>query len=305
MNTQNHFGNVAAPARSMSPTVKSGTMSIFRSSASLPWQGFVLERRVFFPETCLGNSIDRHERHVIAMLCSSVSRGERLDLAGKFVPYMKTSGAITVLPKGPAPHSRLLTSSDQLYCSFEEEFIDSVAGEMDDRLPLQPRCRVLMQDWHTSQLLSLLLTELEAGAPSGTFYAESLALALASRFLMLATDVSKTWPSEPSAFPPGRLARVKEFINVHLDHDLSLSALAAASGYSRTHFLRIFRAATGMTPHKYVMEERIVRAQRLLAKQTLSVADIAVSCGFSSQAHMTLLFRKRLGTTPAEYRRRQ
>jgi AraC family transcriptional regulator len=59
-----------------------------------------------------------------------------------------------------------------------------------------------------------------------------------------------------------------------------------------------------MTPHQYVIQRRILNAERLLAKDDIALADIAVACGFSSQAHFTLAFRKEVGVTPAEYRRR-
>jgi AraC family transcriptional regulator len=84
---------------------------------------------------------------------------------------------------------------------------------------------------------------------------------------------------------------------------LSLASLANESGYSRAHFLRMFRAATGLTPHQYVLERRLSAAQQLLRQSTMLLADIALKCGFSSQTYMNDVFRKRLGVTPQKYRR--
>jgi AraC family transcriptional regulator len=67
----------------------------------------------------------------------------------------------------------------------------------------------------------------------------------------------------------------------------------------------MFRESTGTTPHQYVMQRRIVHAEELLSLHELGVAEIAVACGFSSQAHLTLAFKKQTGQTPAEYRRTQ
>jgi AraC family transcriptional regulator len=80
----------------------------------------------------------------------------------------------------------------------------------------------------------------------------------------------KEWLSSPSLFPPRKLARVKELIEANLEGDLSLKILARESGYSRAHFARLFRAATGMTAHRYVLERRIPRARQLLAQPDLS-----------------------------------
>jgi AraC family transcriptional regulator len=65
----------------------------------------------------------------------------------------------------------------------------------------------------------------------------------------------------------------------------------------------LFRASTGFTPHQYVLDLRLRRAQERLKESGTSIIDVAVSCGFSSQSHMTSLFRQRLEMTPATFRR--
>jgi AraC family transcriptional regulator len=88
-----------------------------------------------------------------------------------------------------------------------------------------------------------------------------------------------------------------------LDVDLDLQSLANETGYSRTHFMRMFRAATGQTPHHYILQLRLTRARDLLRERRNSLIDIAALCGFSSQSHMATAFRQMLGITPTEYRR--
>jgi AraC family transcriptional regulator len=65
----------------------------------------------------------------------------------------------------------------------------------------------------------------------------------------------------------------------------------------------MFRAATGLTPHQYVLEMRLSTAQQLLRQSKISLVDVALKCGFSSQTHMNDVFRTQLGVTPQEYRR--
>jgi len=65
----------------------------------------------------------------------------------------------------------------------------------------------------------------------------------------------------------------------------------------------MFREATGVTPHQYVLDVRLRHAQEWLRKKNSALIDIAAHCGFSSQSHMTSVFRKRLGVTPGEFRR--
>jgi AraC family transcriptional regulator len=274
-------------------------------SASLPWRGFRLQKQLFLPIFVFDSYFSRTGRHLISMLCSPVSRGERLNRDGQYVRYTKLYGAITILPsRFIAPPERLITPSEYLYCSFEEHFINDIMDEMDGKLPSEPAFRSLTHDWQVRQILTLMRSEVEAGGPSGVIYGESLALALGTRFLVLGTDLSLSRSSSPSVFPTRKLTRVKELIEANLEGDLSLKALARESGYSRAHFARLFHAATGMTAHSYVLERRILRARQLLAQPDLSLTDIAASSGFATQSHLTFAFRKTFGITPNEFRRK-
>jgi AraC family transcriptional regulator len=92
-------------------------------------------------------------------------------------------------------------------------------------------------------------------------------------------------------------------MRVDISVNLDLATLAAETGYSRAHFLRTFRAATGQTPHRYLMELRLEKARTLLAGGAMALIDIAAECGFSSHAHLTTAFRSRFGMSPSAYRR--
>jgi AraC family transcriptional regulator len=108
-----------------------------------------------------------------------------------------------------------------------------------------------------------------------------------------------------SPLPQAILRRVKEYMEAHLQDNLSLDQLASETRYSRGHFLRMFQAATGMTPHQYLTKRRIERAKRILRdEEGTSLIDIAARCGFSSQSHMTRVFREQTGVTPSAFKRR-
>lgn len=99
------------------------------------------------------------------------------------------------------------------------------------------------------------------------------------------------------------LARIGGYAADHLDGAVSLADLAALTGLSRWGFSRAFKATTGQTPHEFITDMRLARARDLLSAGTESLADVAYACGFSSQSHMTDVFRQKLGTTPGRYRR--
>jgi AraC-like DNA-binding protein len=81
-----------------------------------------------------------------------------------------------------------------------------------------------------------------------------------------------------------------------------LDDLAALAGLSRYHFIRVFRRATGQSPHGYVTTRRIGLARRLLGRGERP-AEVAVACGFADQAHLTRLFRQAFGIAPGRYAR--
>jgi AraC-like DNA-binding protein len=85
--------------------------------------------------------------------------------------------------------------------------------------------------------------------------------------------------------------------------DPDLQTLASEAGYSQSHFLRMFRAATGTTPHQYLLDLRLERVKEFLATQKTPLIEIAAACGFSSQSHLSTAFRRRFGATPSRYAR--
>ncbi len=109
--------------------------------------------------------------------------------------------------------------------------------------------------------------------------------------------------SVPEDLSKQRIRRLAEFIEVHLDDDLSLEALAAEAGVSPLYLPRAFKGALGESPHRYVLQRRIERAKRLLTESDMSVVDVALASGFSSQSHLAAWFLRLVGTTPAAFRR--
>jgi AraC family transcriptional regulator len=102
-----------------------------------------------------------------------------------------------------------------------------------------------------------------------------------------------------------RLRRVIEFIEDHLDHDLTLETIAAQSGLSAIYMGRVFRNAFGLSPHQYVLSRRVERAKQLLRESDFSIAEVAAAAGFSSQSHLSYWFSRRVGVSPGSYRRRE
>ena len=125
--------------------------------------------------------------------------------------------------------------------------------------------------------------------------------------LMEALALLVTRHADPAPIPAktngehARIRKVCDLIEDGLGEDLALDTLAAEARMSSWHFLRVFRRATGATPHLYVLQRRLARARRLLEAGE-SLAEVAAATGFSDQSHLTNRFRRTYGVTPAVFR---
>jgi transcriptional regulator GlxA family with amidase domain len=82
-----------------------------------------------------------------------------------------------------------------------------------------------------------------------------------------------------------------------------VAALAAAAGQGVDAFHRAFRAGSGQTPAQFLIERRVARAAGLLTGGDMPLAGIARACGFPNRHYLTRMFTRRMGASPAAYRR--
>jgi AraC family transcriptional regulator len=111
-------------------------------------------------------------------------------------------------------------------------------------------------------------------------------------------------PNRPAvrALQKWRLKRVVEYVDTNLSSKISLLDLAAVAGLSRMHFACQFRAATGLRPHEFLLQRRIWRSKELMRGTSMTIAEIALTVGFLTQAHFTTVFKRFVGYTPRQWR---
>jgi len=100
-------------------------------------------------------------------------------------------------------------------------------------------------------------------------------------------------------------SRAIQAIEARFAEPLKVGDLAADAGLSAAHFTEVFKKATGITPHQYLMRVRVERVCQALKDNDTPLAEIACNFGFSSQSHLNAAFRKLSGLTPNQYRQRQ
>jgi AraC family transcriptional regulator len=103
---------------------------------------------------------------------------------------------------------------------------------------------------------------------------------------------------------PWQARKVGSHIERNLHRPLRVNELAAIVEQSSSHFARAFKNTFGNTPHAYIRERRMERAEGMLRDGSESLCDIAIDCGLADQAHFCRVFRQYTGTTPGAWRRR-
>ena len=269
------------------------------SSAQLGWDGLAIERRTVQPgekpEVTLGH-------HFLILWEQHVGECERYR-RGQFIPCRHYPNTITTCLPEVSPASRHRSKQEVIVCSMDPAFLHGVEEEM-DKHPEGTIHRLNGQyDAALRELLLLLLGEAEVGGMHGKLYLNSLSTALATRLIYAGRSAQRPQISRVSSLPRRIFLRVVERMRVDAGTNLTLGTLAAESGYSRAHFLRMFRATTGQTPHRYLLELRLNKAHDMVADGSVPLSDVADACGFSSQAHLSTAFRAKFGLAPGRYRR--
>ena len=135
---------------------------------------------------------------------------------------------------------------------------------------------------------------------------EAAKASLATASSILQSEIerrSRTKGARPGALAGWQIARVRAFIDENLHRTIHVKDLGAVTRRSKAHFSRSFKQAFGEPPHAYVMRRRLDRACHLMTTSLASLSEIALSVGFSDQAHLCRLFRQALGQSPSSWRR--
>ncbi|SDD07873.1 AraC-type DNA-binding protein [Bradyrhizobium brasilense] len=156
-----------------------------------------------------------------------------------------------------------------------------------------------------SYLLRAAEQTLLAPVPAARLKTDHLARALSADVLSKYAEIvpGRLKPRSPERLSTAQLQRVTEYIREHLGMNIALNELAAVAGLSRTSFIRRFKASLHQTPDRFLWRTRIRRAQELLVNSQLPITQIAIACGFASQAHLSIAFKRETGVTPSMFRR--
>ncbi len=266
-------------------------------SRDLDWRGFRLEQHRMKG----GEWSDVYS--VSAMVVLQLERAISVDWKenGHFVTRSISPGDISVFSPNTPFSSRSTQLGEFLLVSLDPSFLTLTAPELMDSGHWELQTHLGIQDHLIRSLCLTLKEEVERGGTSGQLYSESMATSLA---IHLARHYARTQPRILNC--PGGLAQrhvrlVMDFIQENLQRDISLQEMASVVGFSPFHFARLFKKATGTSPYRFVLLQRIERAKQLLVLGEMPLAVVAVETGFFDQSHLTTHFRKHCGITPRQF----
>lgn len=183
---------------------------------------------------------------------------------------------------------------------FDADVISRRLGESIDPRRLEDP-RLLFSDERILSLAQLIAAECVNPEPLHDLYGDGLCLSLIIDLMKL----TKTPSRKRSRLAAWQLRRATDFIRENCLRNIRLEELASLTGLSQSHFSHAFKASTGIAPHQWQTNARLERAKQLLMQGQHPLTSIAAETGFSDQAHFTRVFRKNLGTTPADWKKAQ
>ncbi|MCR6484589.1 AraC family transcriptional regulator [Amycolatopsis sp. OK19-0408] len=148
-------------------------------------------------------------------------------------------------------------------------------------------------------LLAEAVRALATPAAPEDLYAETAAAFLTMHLL---THHGRHRPDRPPAREDARVREAVAYLRERLAEPITLADIAGEVHLSVYHFVRVFRQATGRTPHRFLTELRVAEAKRLLRETALPLERIAPRCGFASPGALSAAFARHTGTRPSTYR---
>lgn len=210
-------------------------------------------------------------------------------------------GALCIMPQGASSEWEITDSFDFVHLYVSDQELRRLFCETFDR---DARLMVIPETtFGEAPRLSAALGLLAEATERGEWLLAEQALTAAVGHLFLDPRYGEQRPlAVRGGLAPVVRRRLIEHIDASLDRTITLQDLAVLAGLSEFHLQRMFRVSCGVSPHVFVLYRRIERARHMLAGNE-PIAQIATACGFSSQSHMTRMFKTVTGTTPSAYRR--
>lgn len=214
------------------------------------------------------------------------------------------AGAVSVVSLEDSPRSSMRGFFDAIQFYVPYRLFDELADEDGLRRPGRLSWPRAERDPTAETLGHLLAAAMREPDPAKSMFVEHVTLALVTHSaLRYGQDRADAAVPSRSGLAPWQERRAKDVMGARFAAALTMTEVARACKLSPSYFAAAFRRSTGSPPHRYLSGLRVSEAKRLMLTTELSLADIALLCGFSDQSYFTRVFSNLVGRSPGQWRR--
>lgn len=278
--------------------LSSNSSELIQTSQSKGWNGIVVEQR---SHTVNEYSYPMFQSHLLSMHTGASIRLDQCH-GGRTHQSIVHKGNISFVPAGQPSQWRHAQPANFVTLELDPKFVARIANHTNaiDASQIEFKNLYDSEDSKIQMLGQLLVAELETEVSISSLYAESLATALTIHLLRNYATQPLKLQKVGSHTSQRRLQLVVEYIHDNLGQDIRLANLAEVAALSPNYFITRFRQFTGLSPHQYVIKQRVEQAKRLLRRGHMSATEVAVAVGFFDQSHLTRHMRRLDSITPSQ-----
>lgn len=221
---------------------------------------------------------------------------------GREIPACpRETGGLCITPLDSHPRWQMTSAVDMLAVHMPRAALAALAQDHNARPVIALDCPGGRVDRDAHRLATCLLPALRGDHAEGLFAGHvilALCTLIAQRYGGLRRDTRQR-----GGLSARQERQAKELLLASCQDGRSLTEIAAMVGLSRGHFLRAFQKSAGETPHRWLTARKLEQAMRLMSGSMMPLAEIALTCGFADQSHLTRVFTRHVGQPPGSWRR--
>jgi len=275
--------------------------SLILSSRLFTWPGIIVEWHNLDPQELPEHYV---QGHGIAVNVGAMPLSFGWKDGDRRVDGVMNPGEFHLLTDGDFNTPRWLGMFDEISLVLDPTFVARAAREGLPASSVEFAAQRSTSDVTIAFYAEAFRAELANKSLNGPLYAETLTVGLTLHLLSRYALARPKIPYPRGKLTSSQLRRVVELIMSCLSEEVPLLAMAEEANVSPFYFTRMFRKTLGITPHRFVLRQRIQKSLHLIKEGKLSLSQVATESGFYDQAHFTHAFRTIVGTTPARYARR-
>lgn len=196
----------------------------------------------------------------------------------------------------------LILNISFLSIQFEKEFLQELAYGIYGVREVVFNNTPVPNDSHITELVNTYIKEHEQKNKGYSYVLDNLSIHIAVsifRKIGIINHSNKARKNESDS-----IDKIIEYFSQNYEEDFSLEKISDVSNMSKFNLIRKFKENTGMTPHDYFMNIRIMKALEHLNNPANKIIDVSVMCGFENHSHFSRIFKMRTGLTPSDYRKK-